>query len=134
MSDISNHCSPYYSTSPFCCILLYDLSHIFLFLSFLLSFSVVCWSHSPLPSSLQAAKLQWSLDEKVEGSRGTRVSRPFEHLHLWCLCVLVSGFCFSLTNLVKHLCSLLCFVFILCLQLLTEISTKELARHPLVDS
>lgn len=49
----------------------------------------------PSSISVQAAKLQWSLDEKVGSSRGTRVSRPFVHLCVcvcWCWCVaLLSG-------------------------------------------
>lgn len=53
-----------------------------LILFILLSLLFPCQSSSS-SISVQAAKLQWSLDEKLGGSRGTRVSRPF-----MCVCVL----------------------------------------------
>lgn len=75
-----------------------------IFFSFcLLFFSCRCYRvrrlpphpHPPPPSSIsvQAAKLQWSLDEKLGSSRGTRVSRPFLCVCVcfcWCV-VLLSG-------------------------------------------
>lgn len=82
--------------------LFHDFSHGFFFLSpFLFSicfFFVVVVLVFVDPSSsisVQAAKLQWSLDEKVGSSRGTRVSRPFVYLFVcvclcWCV-VLLSG-------------------------------------------
>lgn len=54
-----------------------------LLLFILLSLLFPCQSSSSSSISVQAAKLQWSLDEKLGGSRGTRVSRPFI-----CVCVL----------------------------------------------
>lgn len=64
------------------------------FLFYLFLFVVVVVFADPPPSSsisVQAAKLQWSLDEKVGSSRGTRVSRPFVHLFV---CVSVCLFVF----------------------------------------
>lgn len=99
---ISHHCSPSYI--PAVCghyndffwgvisftlfyLVSWFLSWIFSFC--LLSFSicfvfvfVVVFVDSPSSISVQAAKLQWSLDEKLGSSRGTRVSRP-----LMCVCV-----------------------------------------------
>lgn len=82
-------------------VLFHDFSHGFSFLSpflfylfLLFSCCSCCVCQSRYSSmSVQAAKLQWSLDEKVGSSRGTRVSRPFVHFFVslcWCV-TLLSG-------------------------------------------
>lgn len=75
-------------------ILFHAVSHGFFFLSpflfCLFLFVVVVFVHPPFSSiPVQAAKLQWSLDEKVGSSRGTRVSRH--------LCIFVS-LCWCVAN------------------------------------
>lgn len=72
------------------------------FLSYLLLLLFVDFFFLFTPSSIsvQAAKLQWSLDEKVGSSRGTRVSRPFVCVFSVCVCC---GVCVCLCGCVALL-------------------------------
>ena len=133
---ISHHCFPFCITavcwnfSVVACFMIWVMDFSFCpFFPFSVSFfSVLFVFVEPLPPtpptphpsiSVQAAKLQWSLDEKVGSSRGTRVSRQFVYMRVWCWCVvLLIGLTWSVSQLVygKPLCILLCCVLTLFLK------------------